>query len=417
MKMCANSEAASFYGAGRMSASLVPLLLAACSQALAASPTSITSDEILDGWNRGELAQVDALTDAHGFDLSFGIQSTQEQRASDLPLMVAATDMPAEAESADRQPQSADCAAFAKDVNADLGEVISAGCEPTLAQMSALMDNPLGNVAMLFTQFDLYKMENPTNNKEANKGVYTGIFQFPKKLNDDWNLINRVIWTVPSMPLDQDKIDDFELGSGPGGAPMPPGGSPPAPIDLFDGRTTGFGDMYYVGLFAPSEGIDMLNGKFLWGAGFDVMAPTATEDVLGTGKWAAGPSALGVYMGPKWKIGALGMHYWDFAGDDDRSDVNLTNLQYFVYYSLDSTTSIGAGPNIIANWEQDTDNRFTVPVGMGINKTFQFGKVPVRIGAEVHYSVIQPDDVPGSEWDFRFYIIPAAPSALFSWMQ
>jgi len=41
----------------------------------------------------------------------------------------------------------------------------------------------------------------------------------------------------------------------------------------------------------------------------------------------------------------------------------------------------------------------------------------VRIGAEVHYSVIQPDDVPGSEWDFRFYIIPAAPSALFSWMQ
>ena len=73
--------------------------------------------------------------------------------------------------------------------------------------MSALMDNPLGNVAMLFTQFDLYRMENPTNGKEKNKGVYTGIFQFPKKLNDDWNLINRVIWTVPSVPLDQDKIE------------------------------------------------------------------------------------------------------------------------------------------------------------------------------------------------------------------
>jgi hypothetical protein len=111
------------------------------------------------------------------------------------------------------------------------------------------------------------------------------------------------------------------------------------------------------------------------------------------------------------------MHYWDFAGDDDRSDVNLTNLQYFVYYSLDETTSIGASPNIIANWEQNSDNRFTVPVGIGINRTFQFGKVPVRIGFEVHKSVIQPDDVPGAEWDFRLFIIPAAPAALFDWMQ
>jgi len=34
------------------------------------------------------------------------------------------------------------CAAFRADINADLGEVLRAGCEPTLAQMSALMDNP-----------------------------------------------------------------------------------------------------------------------------------------------------------------------------------------------------------------------------------------------------------------------------------
>ena len=149
----------------------------------------------------------------------------------------------------------------------------------------------------------------------------------------------------------------------------------------------------------------------------NVLAPTATEDILGTGKWAAGPSALGVYMGPKWILGALGMHYWDFAGDSDRSDVNLTNLQYFVQYRVGPTTSIGVSPNIIANWEQDSDNRFSVPIGIGINKTFQFGQIPVRIGGEVHYYVEQPDDVPGAEWGFRFFVIPAAPSALFSWMQ
>jgi len=378
----------------------------------AASDRSMWSGD----WRRSALAQVDSYSGSSGapdFRLDSDLRGDD-----DLPLMLAEAEPGASAE-----PKSAQCAEFAKDINADLGDVLRAGCEPTLAQMSALMDNPLGNVAMLFTQFDLYKMTNEAaTDTSANKAVYTGIAQFPKKLNDDWNLINRVIWTVPSMPLDQDKIDAAShpsFGSGPGDNPNLPPGGPQLPIDVFDGRTTGFGDMYYVGLFAPSKGMDVgsSGGKFLWGAGFDISFPTATDDVLGTGKWAAGPSALAVYMGPKWKLGALGMHYWDFAGDDDRDPVNLTNLQYFWYYSLDETTSIGAGPNIIANWEQESDDRWTVPLGIGINKTFQFGKVPVRIGAEVHYSVVQPDNVPSSEWDFRVYIIPAAPSALFSWMQ
>jgi hypothetical protein len=298
------------------------------------------------------------------------------------------------------EPLSPECAEFARDPDADLGEVLRAGCEPTLAQMSALMDN----------------------NTTEIKSTYMGIAQFPKKLTENWSIINRIVWTVPSMPLDQDKIDNFnqpsgDYGSFPGTI-NPPTKAPPAPVELFSGRTTGFGDMYYVGLFTPSEGTKLEGGgSFLWGAGFDVGFPTASDDILGTGKWTAGPSGLGVYMGKKWKIGALLQQYWDFAGDDDRSDVNMTNLQYFIFYSIDEVTSIGAAPNIIANWEQDGDNTWTVPVGLGISRTFQFGKIPVRFGAEVHYSVITPDDTPGAEWDFRFYVIPAAPAALFSWMQ
>lgn len=316
--------------------------------------------------------------------------------------------------------QSEVCAEFAKDIDADLGAVLQAGCEPTLAQMSALMDNPLGNVAMLFTQYDHYRLESDPFNKERNQGVYTGIFQFPKKLNEDWNLISRVIWTVPSVPIDNNDFKDFQNGNwnpGPGGS----GSTNPsgAPIDYFGGRTTGFGDMYYVGLFAPNEGIevDWGDGKFLWGAGFDIAAPTAEHDILGSEKWSAGPSALGVYMGPTWKVGALGMHYWDFAGEDDAPDVNMTNLQYFVFYGLNDTDSIGASPNIIIDWEQDSDNRYSVPIGIGYSTTVKFGNVPVRIGAEVHKYIVQPDDIPTPDWGFRFYIIPAAPSAMFNWMQ
>lgn len=330
----------------------------------------------------------------------------------------------AESPDASQQTLSSQCAEFAKDIDADLGEVLRAGCEPTLAQMSALMDNPLGNVAMLFTQFDYTQLENQANGKTAMKGNYMGIAQFPKKLNDDWNLISRVVWNVPSMPLDQDEIDKGvdptrQLSSLYGDgviAPSATAGIPP-PIDLFDGRTTGFGDIYYNGLFAPSEGTPMLNGNFLWGVGFDLGLPTATEDILGTGRWLGGPSALAVYMGPKWKIGGLVQQYYDLGGDSDREEVNLMNFQYFVFYSLDETRAIGAAPNVIMDWRQDSDNAFTVPIGIGYSQTVQFGKVPVRFGLEVHYSVIQPDDVPGAEWNVRFYVIPAAPSALFSWMQ
>ena len=207
---------------------------------------------------------------------------------------------------------SEECRSFANQPDADLGDVLKAGCEPTLAQMSALMDNPLGNVAMLFTQYDSYRMKNDANGEEAIQSVYMGIAQFPKKLNENWSLINRIVWTVPSVPLDQDKIDD--IGGGDYGN-MPPTITPPsdaAPIKLFDGRTTGFGDMYYVGLFTPAEGTKLDNGaSVLWGAGFDLGFPTATEDILGSGKWTAGPSALGVYLGKKWKYGALLQHYWD----------------------------------------------------------------------------------------------------------
>ena len=320
----------------------------------------------------------------------------------------------AQADSEKPKGDPAKCIALGNDPNADIGVMIRAGCKPSLAQMSALMDNPLGNVAMLFTQFDWSRLENRSRGRQKNQYLYTGIAQFPKKLNENWNLINRVVWTVPSVPVNADRIDEL---SSQGGAVIPPSGSGSgtAPIDTFGGRTTAFGDMYYVGLFSPAEGIDFAEGKFVWGAGFDLAFPTATEDVTGSGRFSAGPSGLGVYLGKKWKIGALGQHFWDYAGDSNRDSVNLTNLQYFIFYSLDDTTSIGAAPNIIANWEQDSDNAFTVPVGIGISKTFQFGKVPVRFGLEYHYSVIQPDTI-GTDWNVRFYVIPAAPSALFSWM-
>ena len=330
-------------------------------------------------------------------------------------------------DSADEGSHSPECARLRADRDADLGVVLKAGCEPTLAQMSRLMDNPIGNVAMMFNQYDGINLESPDSGADEFQHNYMMLFQFPKRLNDDWNLINRFVFNYTSVPLEQSDIDDFEPPAGLGDfdyqtlTGIGPSSSPPnfpQPIDVFGGRTSDLGDSYYVGLFSPSEPPEFSNGaKFLWGAGFDLGFDTAQEDILGTGKWTAGPSALGVYFGEKFLGGALVQHYWDYAGDSDRDDVNMTNIQSIYWWSLNETTSIGAAPNVIANWEQDSDNTWSVPIGIGISKTFQVGKVPLRVGLEYHHYIIQPDDIPTSDYGFRFFIIPAVPSALFDWMQ
>jgi hypothetical protein len=319
---------------------------------------------------------------------------------------------------------SAECLAFQRDPDADLGAVLKAGCKPTTGQMSRLMDNPLGNVAMWINQIDLYSLTNDTINKNHTEyqANYMGIIQFPKSVSENWTVINRIVYSIPSSPLDQGKVDKFEEDFG-GGQPLqPPEGpiQPPSsgafPIDALAGRTTGFGDMYYVGLLAPKESISLGPRKnLLWGIGLDLGFPTATDDLLGAGKWTAGPTGILVYMGPKWKVGALVQNYFSYAGKARHDDVSLMNLQYFIYYSLSDTMSIGAGPNIVANWEAAAGDKWTVPLGIGINKTIQFGKLPIRFGIEYHYNVVRPDTV-GADWDLRFMIIPAMPSALFSWM-
>lgn len=393
-----------------------PVIAFACLLAVCAGP-AIGASGVMPGSVTGEATENLNLVEVLYPEVMPATQDPFEtQPVGKSYLLAQAGDAPSGAESQEGEEVNPACAAFAADPNSDVGDILRAGCKPSLAQMAKLMDNPLGNVAMLFTQVDFYHKRDPDSDRADMSFNYMGIFQFPKKLGKNWNLINRFIWNVPSLPLDQDKIDDGFSGISPPGEILPPTEGGPLPIDLFRGRTTGFGDIIYDGLFSPQVPKKVGDGIFAWGVGFDLMIPTASADILGTGKWAAGPSLLGVYMGPKWKVGALLTHFKDFAGSSNRADVNLSNLQYFLFYSLSPTFSIGAAPNIICNWEQSSSNECSVPIGIGMSSTVNIGKVPVRFGAELHYTVIKPDHVLYTEWDFRFYVIPAAPSALFKWM-
>ncbi len=319
---------------------------------------------------------------------------------------------------------SKECIALRQDEFANVGTVLAAGCQPTTGQMSRLMDNPLGNVAMWINQVDILPLTNDevSSSRSEIQTNYMGILQFPYGITEDWNIINRIVYNVPSVPIDQDKADmltGFPPSLPPGGGPIQPppsGGGGPLPIDLIGGRTSGFGDMFYLGLASPKAGISHGPGQTsVWGLGLGLSFPSATEDLLGSGKWSMGPAAIYAYLGQKWKLGGLLQTYFSYAGDGDRNDVTMMNLQLFYYYALTETISIGAGPNIIADFEADSGDKWTVPIGIGIGKTVQMGKVPVRFMVEYYGSVVRPDTV-GMTHNLRFIIIPAVPAGLIPFL-
>jgi hypothetical protein len=172
------------------------------------------------------------------------------------------------------------------------------------------------------------------------------------------------------------------------------------------GHTTGIGDVQLLTLFGPNKGKGLV-----WGAGGTFVFPTADSNDLGQGKYQVGPSAMLFYMGKPWVGGILAQHWNSYAGDGDRSDVSRSEVQYILRRSIPNAMSIGMGPTISYDWKADSDNALTLPIGLGVTKTTRWGGKPVKLRAEVHYSVIRSDDY-GTEWNFRFQITPVINSPM-----
>jgi len=125
--------------------------------------------------------------------------------------------------------------------------------------------------------------------------------------------------------------------------------------------------------------------------------PTATDKVLGQGKWQAGPAALIFYNSKKWTVGAIPQIWWSFAGDSDREKTNQMEIEYVIARHFKGGWNIRSRPTITADFEADSGDKWNVPVGGGIGKLFRLFKVPILFTVEGHYSVIRQDTF-GAEW-------------------
>jgi hypothetical protein len=158
---------------------------------------------------------------------------------------------------------------------------------------------------------------------------------------------------------------------------------------------TGLRNITYQAFFSPAEA-----GEVIWGLGPAINIPTNTDSSLGIDKWSGGPAALALTIRGPWVSGVLAQHFWDFAGDDDDPDVNLSTLQYFINYNTPDFY-LNTAPTMSYNWKAD-DDEWSIPIGGGIGKIFRFGQLPVDMRISAYKNVEAPDVAP--DWWAEFQV-------------
>ena len=132
--------------------------------------------------------------------------------------------------------------------------------------------------------------------------------------------------------------------------------------------------------------------------------PTATDDAVGKDQWQLGPEfAIGKLT--DWGIyGVLATHLFDVAGEDS-FDTNMTSLNVFFAYGLGNGLQFFSGPIITYDWEADSGNKLSLPLGGGLSKTLKMGKTTVKMSFQVQKYVKSPDRF-GPDWLIKFSIAP-----------
>ncbi|NJD31054.1 MAG: neuromedin U [Gammaproteobacteria bacterium] len=244
----------------------------------------------------------------------------------------------------------------------------AARAELSSEELAKLAQNPVGNlVSVPFqnnTNFDFGPLEKDQNVLNI-QPVY------PIHLNPDWNVITRTILPLLWQPA------------------LAPGA----------GSTFGLSDIQFSAFLSPAN-----PGGFIWGVGGIAQLPTHTDDRLGNDRWGLGPTAVILRMsrGSPWVYGALINNLWSVNDSNSSPPINQMLLQPFLNYNFPGGTYLTTAPIITANWQADSGDTWTVPLGGGVGHIFHVGKLPVNSQIAAYYNVETPEY--GADWQLRVQV-------------
>jgi hypothetical protein len=122
------------------------------------------------------------------------------------------------------------------------------------------------------------------------------------------------------------------------------------------------------------------------GIGPLLVAPTASDDALGSGKWQAGAAAVAFAVpSPVIQLGGLVTWQASFAGDDDRADTSSLVAQPFGFWQLGGGTYLRTAPIWFFNLK---NGDYNVPFGLGIGKVLKTERVVYNIFIEPQFTVL-----------------------------
>ena len=171
------------------------------------------------------------------------------------------------------------------------------------------------------------------------------------------------------------------------------------------GGTTGPGDSTASFYLTPVH-----TGRLLWGLGAAILFPSATSDQLGAGKWGLSPS-IGLFIEPKWGSLLVLIHnYWSIAGGSNRCDVNLLQLEPTLSYNLPHGWYLTSQPTIGADWTQPTSERWLLPIGGGVGRSFNLGKQGIDSNLAAYWNAVRPTNQPKWQLSLQFsFLFPKHP--------
>jgi len=229
--------------------------------------------------------------------------------------------------------------------------------------------NPISDLVSVPFQFNWEQNVGPN---EATRFILNVQPVMPFALNQDWNLIARMIVPFVSQPA------------------------------LVDGGEPSFGvsDILSSFFFSPSK------PGFTWGVGPAISLPSTSVPSLGTEKWSAGPTIVVLKQSGKMTYGALWNQIWSFSGNSARADVNQMFLQPFFAYQATHTLTVTLQSETTANWEVDED-RWAVPINVLFAKLSSFGAFPASYQLGFGGFVSHPEV--GPSWKIRSAIVILLP--------
>jgi len=232
------------------------------------------------------------------------------------------------------------------------------------AELAKELSNPVASLISVPLQYNDDRYGGVNDGASSSRLVIQPVVPF--SLNEEWNLITRTL--VPFV--DQ---RDFPL---------------PALNE------SGLGDVTSSFFFSPKS--PTADG-WIWGAGPVLLLPTASKDVLGTGKWGTGPTGVALKQSGPWTVGVLAAHVWSVAGDDERAAVSATTLQPFFSYTTRSHMTVGAYTESVYDWK---GKQWQVPLIVQAGQLFKVGPQIMQLAIAGKYWADAPDNGPRG-WGLR----------------